>query len=364
MNSASDEGQVRTEHRRDAGSPGTDTPRGVKLVIATPLYPPEIGGPATYAKLLEEGLPGKGVEVEVVKFGEVRHLPKVVRHVAYFWRVFRAVKEADAVIAFDTWSTGVPAIFAARLRRKKTLVRIGGDFLWETYLARTRQLVKLSTFYSEERALSLKERLLFLGARWVTRRADALVFNTAWQKDIWEKAYAFDPSKASVIENEYPPVRESPPAKGRVFVSAGRPHVLKNRKMLESIFADLKRSFPDIELDTRVLPPSEHEARIRDAYAVVMSSVSEVNSNTAIDAIRFGKPFILPYDTGARARLAGVGIFVDTLDATALRKAVEGLLDTEEYRQVSARVRAYAFPHSREEVTQEFLIILNKLCAY
>ena len=32
----------------------------MRLVIATPLYPPEIGGPATYAKLLSEGLPAKG----------------------------------------------------------------------------------------------------------------------------------------------------------------------------------------------------------------------------------------------------------------------------------------------------------------
>jgi hypothetical protein len=59
----------------------------MKLVIATPLYPPEIGGPATYAKLLEDGLSNLGIEIKLVKFSEVRHLPKIIRHFAYYRRV-------------------------------------------------------------------------------------------------------------------------------------------------------------------------------------------------------------------------------------------------------------------------------------
>ena len=335
----------------------------MKLVIATPLYPPEIGGPATYAKELNERFMASGTDVVLVKFSDVHRHPKFFRHMTYFWRVFRAAREADAVLAFDTWSTGVPSLLAAKAQGKKILVRIGGDFLWETYVQRTRKLVTLSEFYATKQSFSLKEQLIFLGARVVTRYADAIVFNTVWQKDLWEKIYGFDQKRVSVIENTYPTEREASPAKGRVFVAAGRASFLKNVETLETVFTDLKRAFPDIELDNRILSPSEHEARIRDAYAVIISSVSEISPNSAVDAIRHGKPFIMPYDSGARDRLAGAGIFVDTLDASALRRSMETLLDAGEYARARVRVHMFSFSHPWEEVAKEFLVLLKKICA-
>lgn len=103
----------------------------MKLVIATPLYPPEIGGPATYAKLLESGLPEKGTEVELVKFSEVRHLPKIIRHYAYYRHVLKAARNADAVLALDPVSVGLPAMYAARKAEKPFVVKIVGDYAWE-----------------------------------------------------------------------------------------------------------------------------------------------------------------------------------------------------------------------------------------
>jgi len=103
----------------------------MKLVIATPLYPPEIGGPATYAKLLEEGLPAHGIEVELVKFSEVRHLPKIIRHYAYYRRIRTALRGADAVLALDPVSVGLPASFAAQKEGKPFVVKIVGDYAWE-----------------------------------------------------------------------------------------------------------------------------------------------------------------------------------------------------------------------------------------
>ena len=99
----------------------------MKIVLATPLYPPEIGGPATYAKLLEEGLPSSGIEVALVKFSEVRHLPKLIRHYAYYRRVLAAVRRADAVLALDPVSVGLPAMWAARKAGKPFVVKIVGD---------------------------------------------------------------------------------------------------------------------------------------------------------------------------------------------------------------------------------------------
>lgn len=335
----------------------------MKIVIATPLYPPEIGGPAVYAKELNERFAASGINIMLVKFSDMRRYPKFLRHAVYFWRVFRAAQGADAILAFDTWSTGMPAILVAKVRRQKMIVRIGGDFLWETYIERTHMLVKLSEFYKIKRNFSYKEHLIYFGTHGIIRCADALVFNTAWQKDLWERAYGFNPQKASVIENEYPAQREMSPARGRVFIAAGRSHSLKNMGVLKTAFAYLQNTYPDIELDTRSLPPDEHKARIRSAYAVIIPSVSEVSPNAAIDAIRFGKPFIMSSDTGVRERLADAGIFVDTLDMEELRIAMESLLDIREYARVQVRVQAFAFAHSWEEVTKEFLLLIRTLCA-
>jgi len=335
----------------------------MKLLIAAPLYPPEIGGPSAYAKELADHLRARGVEVSVEKFSEVRRYPKGLAHLIYFFRVWRALRGAHALLILDTWSTGVPALLVARMRGVKTIVRIGGDFLWEQYVERTGELIKLSEFYSVPRNFSPKERFIFRGTRWLTRTADRLAFKTAWQERLWEHAYGFSPQKASVIENAYPNTREASPAKGRVFVAVGRTRVLKNISLLTEVFVELRKKYPDITLDTRALPPGEHEARIRDAYAVIIPSVSEVSPNTAIDAIRYGKPFILSSDTGAGERLAEASIFIDTLRADELSKAIEHLLNPLAYARACKRVQTFTFTHSWEKVANEFLEIIMTLCA-
>ncbi len=103
----------------------------MKILIATGLYPPESGGPATYTKLLEERLPAFDISVSVLPFSRVRHLPKVFRHVAYFWKCFLMARKADVVFAQDTVSVGFPAALTCLLTGKKFLVRVPGDYAWE-----------------------------------------------------------------------------------------------------------------------------------------------------------------------------------------------------------------------------------------
>jgi len=103
----------------------------MKIVVATPLYPPEPGGPATYSKLLEDGLPRLGIEVTLVKFSDVRHLPTGFRHLAYFSRVRRAAHDADLIYALDPASVGLPSLLASWFTRKPLVVKIVGDFAWE-----------------------------------------------------------------------------------------------------------------------------------------------------------------------------------------------------------------------------------------
>ncbi len=43
------------------------------------------------------------------------------------------------VVALDTYSVAFPAVLAAMLFRKKLVLRVGGDFLWEQYLERVKK---------------------------------------------------------------------------------------------------------------------------------------------------------------------------------------------------------------------------------
>lgn len=103
------------------------------ILIATPLYPPDIGGPATYSKILYDELPRYGFNVQILNFGEVRHLPKIIRHVLYFFKVLRRGWRSDVIFAQDPVSVGFPAILASKILKKPFLIKIVGDYAWEQH---------------------------------------------------------------------------------------------------------------------------------------------------------------------------------------------------------------------------------------
>ncbi|MBI4134784.1 MAG: glycosyltransferase family 4 protein [Candidatus Sungbacteria bacterium] len=103
----------------------------VRMLITTGLFPPEIGGPATYSKLLLDELPGRGFEVEVFPFREVRHMPYALRHIAYCLQVLRRGWDKDVMYAQDAVSIGFPTAVASILAWKPLIVKVVGDHAWE-----------------------------------------------------------------------------------------------------------------------------------------------------------------------------------------------------------------------------------------
>ena len=103
----------------------------MKLLIATGLYPPDIGGPATYTVFLEKHLPRFGIEFSVVAYAAVRNYPKILRHVMYLFALIRASRGCEIILALDTISVGVPALLASIITRKKLYLRVPGDYAWE-----------------------------------------------------------------------------------------------------------------------------------------------------------------------------------------------------------------------------------------
>src|SRR3989344_3051483 len=91
----------------------------MKILIATGIYPPDIGGPAQYTKGVEEAWRAQGHTVQVLSFGIERKLPTGIRHLYYFFRVLFSLPRADFVFSPDTFSAAIPAFFASKLFGKR-----------------------------------------------------------------------------------------------------------------------------------------------------------------------------------------------------------------------------------------------------
>jgi len=323
----------------------------------------DTGGPTKYAQQLVPILSARGHQVEFITYGRfIRAMPTGMRHVAFALRSLRAAARSDIMLGFDTMTVGAPLLIASVLTRTPYCIRIGGDFVWEQFVESTGTKVKLSQFYSLTN-LPLKARFsIWLTGR-IARRAQGLVFNSAWQRALWQPVYKLDAARSHVVENLYPPrLPGQQPAK-RVFVSAGRAIVLKQEPLLRKVIESLKGRYPDIELDTTSLPPAEHAARVARSYAVVLPSVSDVSPNAIIDAVVYGKPFVCTDDTGIRERLEGTGLFVDTANEQALSDAIESLLAPGTYEQVAERVRAFGLVRTWDDVGADFERVLTSICA-
>ena len=108
----------------------------MKVVLATGIYPPEIGGPATYVRALAAELSKKNIDVTVITYGEphtaedwrvitVSKSIPILRWIAYAFTLRAHGKDADAVIAFSSMSAGVP-LWLAHLKKPKKILRLAG----------------------------------------------------------------------------------------------------------------------------------------------------------------------------------------------------------------------------------------------
>ena len=117
-----------------------------KILIATGIYPPKVGGPAQYAKNLKDSFEKLGHEVIVKTYGVEDYLPSGVRHLFFLFKIIPAVLSSDMIFVLDTFSVGLPAVLACKIFGKKSMIRTGGDFLWEGYVERTGKKILLRKF--------------------------------------------------------------------------------------------------------------------------------------------------------------------------------------------------------------------------
>ncbi len=170
----------------------------MNILVATGIYPPEIGGPATYTVLLEKELPQHGYAVFALPFSVSRHLPKFVRHLDYAWKLWKKAGEANVIFAQDVVSVGLPAFIVARLRRKTFFVRVPGDYAWEQAVQRYGVTQTIDDF--QGKTYGLKIGVLRFVQKVVTKYADRVITPSDYFREL-VSGWGVSKEKISTIYN-------------------------------------------------------------------------------------------------------------------------------------------------------------------
>ncbi|MES2995157.1 MAG: glycosyltransferase family 4 protein [Patescibacteria group bacterium] len=326
----------------------------MRVLIAAPLYPPDPGGPATYARSLEQALPEVGVEVIVAKFGHVRRYPSGIRHILYFFMLLRSGKNADVILALDPVSVGLPAALAAGILRKPLVVKVVGDYAWEQGRQRFGVTDTLDQFVTA-RSLPFEVRFLQDVESWVAQRAVHIIVPSEYLKRIVSTWKGIDADAITVIYNAMRD--ETTGAAPASVLALPRPRIVSigrlvpwkhmegvidavtdidgasliivgdgpSRERIEQRAAQLA---PGKVLFTGALAHDATLATLREADIFVLNSSYEGLSHLLIEALSLGVPSIAT-SVGGNPELVTHeenGLLIASRDTDALRAALMRLL--------------------------------------
>ena len=124
-----------------------------KITIAAGSFWPEIGGPSSYLKSILPELKEVGFDIDVVtrskkikypedkgssyKIYRLKDWPgKLFNYLRYFLKLLSIAKKTDIIYAQGPVSSGYPAYWVNKFLKKKFVVKITGDYAWESRFAK------------------------------------------------------------------------------------------------------------------------------------------------------------------------------------------------------------------------------------
>lgn len=371
-----------------------------KILIATPIFPPTIGGPAIHAENLAREFQSKGHKVSVLTYGwkgkivdqlsfrlwvvSSGWLPGL-KHLVYFTKAFFLLARSDVALVFDPFIVGAPVAVANSFFGRPMIVRVEGDFLWEMFSARTRSELPLKDFWARFPKLELngKEKFIYNLTRWVFNRADFLVFSSRWRESIFEQGYLTDASKRVVVSSPWPRGGRGEPQRERVILFAGRLVWIKNIPRLIRSFlvatggewrleiigagpekATIEKVIEDMRAGQRVyihVPLSRDKLleRIAEVHALALPSFSDVSPNVIMDCISAGTPFLMTKESGFYEVLKEIGIFVDPLYEESIREGLATIIYPEVHADYRRRIASFTDGRSWSDTADAWLKIIS-----
>lgn len=380
-----------------------------KLLIVTGIYPPAIGGAATYAALLRRELPKKGIAVTVLTYGKSNDVgvravslawPKGLRHLLFFVKAYFLACKSDAVLAADSsFGAATVGAAAARLAKKKFILRVTGDYSWEQGVARygVTQLLDDYAPEAKDRAYPAAVLRLFRWQKWAAERASRIIAPSAYLESVVMR-WGIPAEKITVIHNgvDFTTNMEAIDAarlklglRGKVVLSAGRFVPWKGFEMLIDAF-HLLTDVPDVtliivgdglerkKLESKitllklggkvrmpgVMSRGEFSRYLAAADVFALNTGYEGFSHQIIEAMAAGLP-VITTDVGGNPEIITDkenGILVEYNDKEMLASAMRFLLQNDAARQkLGAAARETAKQFTKEKMIEQLAQLLTTL---
>lgn len=182
-----------------------------RLLIITPIFPPESGGPATYVWSLLPRL-ARYASVTVICYSAAPSLPKsariisinphqpfILRQLRLGWSIFYHALSTDTLYAQGPLVVGLMSTLIGRLLGKRVVLKYVGDEVWEAERLYHRTTQNLEDFLASSHSLPL--HLLLSLERISLRSAHTVITPSAYLHSVLSKHHSVPPSKLHVISN-------------------------------------------------------------------------------------------------------------------------------------------------------------------
>lgn len=338
----------------------------MRILIATGIYPPDVGGPATYAKFIFDEFSKLGHGVNVLVYTRVaKGFPKGISHFVYFWKVLKLARKSDVILTTDTISAGLSVHFASWISRKPYVLKIGGDYVWEQGVQRWGVKELLDGFLDKKYGFKI-ELMRKLQAH-VAKRAAKVIAPSKYLASICEK-WGVPKENVSVIYNTILPPQQSVPEKKDeiILFSAGREVPWKGFQMLREIMPAIQKKFPKARLIAGAFPKEEMNLWYQKAALYLHNTAYEGFSHQILEAMSAGLPIITTLAGGNKeivenrknALVAGYN------DKEAWIRAISELLQNPELQNtLSMNAKNTAQKFMNKDMVGETLEVLEKAYA-
>jgi glycosyltransferase involved in cell wall biosynthesis len=227
----------------------------MRICLPTGIFPPDIGGPASYVPRIVKALVERGHEVQVITLSDKPHddthypfivqriprgmarLPRMAKTIA---RIARAERRAEVVYANGLF---IEAVLARGLVRRPLVLKVVGDWAWERATLNRQTEDGLEDFQTRRQRPRV-EAVKRLRA-WVTRKAQHVIVPSQYLADIvcgWGVAR----ERVTVIYNapDLAAARDTPLPQfdGSTIVTIGRLIPLKRIDSILRAIASLPRT--------------------------------------------------------------------------------------------------------------------------
>jgi glycosyltransferase involved in cell wall biosynthesis len=209
----------------------------MKIVLAAGIFPPDIGGPATYTSQLAEALVQENYTVSVVCFSDStqsmnekytvvrikRSRLKLWSHLRYFFAIMKLGRSADCLYAQGPTAGGFNVWLACWLIKRPYVIKIIGDYAWEQGVSRYHINSTIEEFQTRT-SLPLYVSLLNYLQRLVSRQATVVIVPSQYLARIVQ-GWGVAAENIRVIYNSFAVhfhTAVSQSEKGNIFLTGGR----------------------------------------------------------------------------------------------------------------------------------------------